>query len=246
MQVKALACELPATHGVPLSRWSRAELARHVAGDRPPTRGVLSRRPARGGPGSQSSPTRSLTSAATAQATACRRPQGRGPSTPPRFERSGGCHRERPRHRQAHVANVPNSFSRILLQTGAQEGPEHGRQILRQRAPIRVAVNHTRQRLRHVPANEWPHSGEYLVENHPERPHIRPSVHRLAARLLGSHVRRRPHDHAHLRSSGGQRRRLIRITSRRGVERLRQTEVQDLDGPVLAHLGCSPVSGRDG
>jgi hypothetical protein len=30
VQVKALACELPATHGVPLSRWSRAELARHV------------------------------------------------------------------------------------------------------------------------------------------------------------------------------------------------------------------------
>ena len=30
MQVKALACALPATHGVPLSRWSRADLARHV------------------------------------------------------------------------------------------------------------------------------------------------------------------------------------------------------------------------
>ena len=30
MQVKALACELPSTHGVPLSRWSRAELARYV------------------------------------------------------------------------------------------------------------------------------------------------------------------------------------------------------------------------
>ena len=30
MQVKALACELPSTHGVPLARWSRAELARHA------------------------------------------------------------------------------------------------------------------------------------------------------------------------------------------------------------------------
>ena len=30
MQVKALACELPSTHGVPLSRWSRADLARYV------------------------------------------------------------------------------------------------------------------------------------------------------------------------------------------------------------------------
>ena len=30
VQVKALACELPSTHGVPLSRWSRAELARYV------------------------------------------------------------------------------------------------------------------------------------------------------------------------------------------------------------------------
>ncbi len=30
VQVKALACELPARHGVPLSRWSCRELARHV------------------------------------------------------------------------------------------------------------------------------------------------------------------------------------------------------------------------
>lgn len=30
MQVKALACELPATHNVPLSRWSLAELTQHV------------------------------------------------------------------------------------------------------------------------------------------------------------------------------------------------------------------------
>ena len=30
VQVKALACELPATRGVPLARWSRAELARYV------------------------------------------------------------------------------------------------------------------------------------------------------------------------------------------------------------------------
>ena len=30
MQVKAIACELPATRGVPLSRWSRADLARYV------------------------------------------------------------------------------------------------------------------------------------------------------------------------------------------------------------------------
>jgi hypothetical protein len=31
VHVKALACELPATHHVPLSRWSVAELARHVS-----------------------------------------------------------------------------------------------------------------------------------------------------------------------------------------------------------------------
>lgn len=30
VQVKALACELPSTRGVPLARWSRAELARYV------------------------------------------------------------------------------------------------------------------------------------------------------------------------------------------------------------------------
>ena len=30
MQVKALACELPSSHGVPQARWSRAELGRYV------------------------------------------------------------------------------------------------------------------------------------------------------------------------------------------------------------------------
>jgi hypothetical protein len=30
VQVKALACELPATHGVPLSRWNTPDIARHV------------------------------------------------------------------------------------------------------------------------------------------------------------------------------------------------------------------------
>jgi len=30
-QVTALACSLPRSHGVPLARWSRAELARYVA-----------------------------------------------------------------------------------------------------------------------------------------------------------------------------------------------------------------------
>jgi len=30
VQVKALACELPSSHGVPLARWNRAELARYV------------------------------------------------------------------------------------------------------------------------------------------------------------------------------------------------------------------------
>ncbi len=30
-QVTALACSLPRSHGLPLSRWSRAELARHAA-----------------------------------------------------------------------------------------------------------------------------------------------------------------------------------------------------------------------
>lgn len=32
VQVKAIACELPASRGLPLSRWSRRELAKHVSG----------------------------------------------------------------------------------------------------------------------------------------------------------------------------------------------------------------------
>jgi hypothetical protein len=30
VQVKALACELPATHGIPLSRWSTGDLVQQV------------------------------------------------------------------------------------------------------------------------------------------------------------------------------------------------------------------------
>ena len=77
---------------------------------------------------------------------------------------------------------------------------------------------------------------QHLVKHDTKRPDISALIDRLAARLLRTHVRGCPHDHAHLRGGGGQRRGLTRITFRSWIQCLGQPEVQHLHRPVVAYL----------
>ena len=62
-------------------------------------------------------------------------------------------------------------------------------------------LQHRRQRLGDDLALEQLLAREHLVQHHAERPDVGALVHRLAARLLRSHVRRRAQDHARPRRS---------------------------------------------
>ena len=76
------------------------------------------------------------------------------------------------------------------------------------------------QRLGPIPL-EGPPSGGHLVEQHPERIDIRAGIVRVAAQLLGRHVRERAEDRARLRQVGH---------GVRCVEETREAEVEDLRG----------------
>ena len=68
-------------------------------------------------------------------------------------------------------------------------------------------------------------AAEHLVEHGAEREHVRAMIDRQAAHLLRRHVAERPQDRAGV---GGERR--PRVMSRSaGVDRLGETEVEDLD-----------------
>ena len=64
------------------------------------------------------------------------------------------------------------------------------------------------------------------------------SLHLPAARLLWTHVRRRPEEHAHGERWTGERRRWAEVFTARGVrlQHFRQAEVQQLYGAVRPQL----------
>ena len=72
---------------------------------------------------------------------------------------------------------------------------------------------------------------QHLVQHDAERPDVGPPVDRLAASLLGRHVRRRAEDHSRLRAERHRRRvgDVGRGSRGEGVERLREAEVQNFD-----------------
>jgi hypothetical protein len=74
---------------------------------------------------------------------------------------------------------------------------------------------------------------QHLVQDRAEREDVRPLVRRLALDLLGRHVAERSHHDAGLRARA--RGRKIRLRRRRpfGLRQLRQTEVENLDSPVV-------------
>ena len=90
------------------------------------------------------------------------------------------------------------------------------------------------------PSRVYPDNGplprQHLVKHGTKRPDDCRRVHWLATRLLRRHVRRRPHDHAHLRGSSGERGGLTRVAFRSVVERFGEPNLQHLDGAVDLHL----------
>ena len=71
------------------------------------------------------------------------------------------------------------------------------------------SVRHDRgDHVGHRPAGEERPAGQHLPQQHAERPHVRASVHRLAARLLRRHVGRRAEDDAGNRPGVRESRRL--------------------------------------
>ena len=139
--------------------------------------------------------------------------------------------------RLSRIAHPP---SEVPLETSTQHPPDRGRRGRRKRRQIRFMPEDPRQHVRRCLAAEQALAGEHLVEHHPERPKIGARVNRdarVARRLLRGHVGRRPQNHAHPRGGRGDRGRLpcTRIHGRGRIERLRQPEVEHLDGAVLPH-----------
>ncbi len=78
-------------------------------------------------------------------------------------------------------------------------------------------------------------AAEHLVEHHPERVEISPTIERSSLDLLGRHVRERPHEHARIGLDGG------------SVDALRDAEVDDLGRRVGARraLGEEDIARLD-
>ena len=102
--------------------------------------------------------------------------------------------------------------------------------------PIWFSLEHAGQRHRHVLTLKDLLTGEHLQEHDAERPDVGTLIHGPSACLLRTHIRRRPHDHAHLGGGGGQCGRLRRVSLWRRIKRLRQPKVQHLHGAVIFDL----------
>ena len=121
---------------------------------------------------------------------------------------------ECPLHRQPDGRNVPHPLLGIFLQADLERLTDPQRHVVVQRGPVGVISKHRHKRVRHIIAHERPATGQHLhniwqylasifVEHSTERPNIRATVSRLALGLLRRQIRRRPHNHTHLRGGCG-------------------------------------------
>ena len=99
---------------------------------------------------------------------------------------------------------------------------------------LRFFPNHRRHRLGRARPREGPPSAQHFVHDRAKCELVRPEVHRLAERLFGGHVRKRPQYDAGFRALRG-RRRLGGVPRRPGLRPLRETEVEKLQAPVRRH-----------
>ena len=129
---------------------------------------------------------------------------------------------------QARISRVAQAAPHVLLETAAQHAAHRRRRRGRERIPVRLSRDHGGQRVRGRGAVERPAAGQHLVEKAAERPEVGPPVHRLPARLFGTHVTRGPEDRAGERARGRHRPGPREVGARSGLRRLRQPEVEDL------------------
>ena len=101
--------------------------------------------------------------------------------------------------------------------------------------PVRLTLENRRDVVRNSAAREGHLSGEHFVQDAAERPDVRALVDRLPPRLFGTHVRRRPQQHAFVRTTNREGRRLRQIGSCPSglpcpsCPRLREPKVEHLD-----------------
>ena len=106
---------------------------------------------------------------------------------------------------------------------------------------LRLAREHRREHVRHLVARKRAMTRQHLEEDNPEGPNVGALVDGFPLRLLGAHVRGGAKDEAHLghRRRGDRRREreaAATAHSRRGVDRLGQSEVEHLHRPARRQL----------
>ena len=161
-------------------------------------------------------------------------------AAPHRGRTRGGRHRARrgePGQRleiERDVARRVEALFGILLQAVPHDPLEPRLDALvRRREVRRFLAQDRRHRLRRRVAVERADAREHLVQDRSEREDVRALVRGLALDLLGRHVAERSHDDAGLGRGGGRRQvRLLRALVL-VLRQLRETEVEDLDPPVV-------------
>jgi hypothetical protein len=133
---------------------------------------------------------------------------------------------------QACVADVAQALVLLLLQTASQQLEGCGGRFVRQRLPVRLVLQHRRHRVGERLSVESPLAGEQLEEHAAKGPHVAATVHLLAPRLLGAHIRRRPQHRPRL-ALGRRLRVELRVACDRS-NRPGQAEVEQLDAAVGA------------
>src|SRR5688500_4337728 len=127
---------------------------------------------------------------------------------------------------------------RIFCETPLQKTSNLWWRVSGQRNPVRLAADDRRDCVGDVLSVEGAVPRQHLEQDAAERPDVCALVDRLPARLFGRHIGGVAEDDADLRRRTGQRRRNRQAARRRRrrVERLRQTEVEHLDGAIWPQL----------
>ena len=129
------------------------------------------------------------------------------------------------------VADIAEALFRILFETSPKEGAE----LRRDAGKIRLRFEHRRQRVGDRIALVQLLAGQQLIHDDAEGPDVRALIHHFAASLLRAHVSRCPKNHARLRRTHGERRRILTESLGRRIH-LRQSEIEDFNGAVCGDL----------